>query len=233
MKSEIEEIFPKLDKIPESIAATFEAMIRCYLQTKHKTPELEKVRGFKRLGLVFDEDNRHVCFFKASEDAKKEAAVYLLDHPLDSHRSSSSDLIGFGGATPTVFIKTKEASGCLISFVEHDRPVGKFSPLEFKTLSPEIQKLCIFHIRFGSADCHGLNTISKIDAEGIHRLTPIDHEECFTSDVTLISYALVSILVILLSLAITSISFSLCSFVYEECGGKNLSMPMRLSRKKW
>lgn len=111
---------------------------------------------------------------------KKKVAVYLLDHPLSSHRYDSSDLIGFGGASPTVFIQTKETSGCLVSFVENDGVVGNynptysytdtphFQPLWFKTLPREINELCVFHIRFGNADYHDRNTLSKILAQGMH-----------------------------------------------------------------
>lgn len=116
----------------------------------------------------------------ANAQKKKKVVVYLLDHPLSSHRYDSSDLIGFGGASPTVFIQTKETSGCLVSFVENDGVVGNynptysytdtphFQPLWFKTLPREINELCVFHIRFGNADYHDRNTLSKILAQGMH-----------------------------------------------------------------
>ncbi|CAF2071091.1 unnamed protein product [Brassica oleracea var. botrytis] len=59
------------------------------------------------------------------------------------------------------------------------------------TLPQEIIKLSIFHLRFGNADCHDRNTVTKIDAQRVHRLTPVDHEECFT----LVSNSLVPILI--------------------------------------
>jgi len=137
----------------------------------------------------------------------------LLDHPISSHRSTSSDLIGFGGATPTVFNRTKE--GCLVSYVENDGVVGDFiTQFQFRTLPQEIHKLDIFHIRFGSTDCHDWNTISLIDAEGIHRLNFIDNEKCFNTEVSLIFfYVLVSIYVTLMSLTISS---SLCSIIFVQ-----------------
>ncbi|CAN7109588.1 unnamed protein product [Brassica rapa subsp. narinosa] len=124
MENEILEVFPKLDEIPPGIAIKFEEMIRCFLQTKSKNPTLKQFRVYKHLREVYDDEGKLVCFFKTSRDAKKEAAVYILDHPLSGHRSGSSELIGFGGATPTVFIRTQDASGCLVSFVENDGVVG-------------------------------------------------------------------------------------------------------------
>lgn len=95
------------------------------------------------------------------------------------------DLIVFGGATPTVFIQTKEISSCLVSFVGNNDVDGWFTPLGFKTTLRKIQKVCIFYNRFGNADCHDWNTLSKINAEWMHRLTPIDNEECFSANVSL------------------------------------------------
>lgn len=153
---------------------------------KIKTPTLEKFRVFKHVGQVYDYEGKLVCLFKASRDAKKEAAVYILDHPLSAHRSVSSELTGFGGATPTVFIRTEEASGCLVWFVENNNGViGDHKHYQFSTLPEGISKLSIFHLRFGCADSHERNTVTKIDAQKVHHLTPIDFEECFTGDVSL------------------------------------------------
>ncbi|KAL0834749.1 hypothetical protein Bca101_086638 [Brassica carinata] len=183
MDSGILEVFPKLDEVPSGIASKFKEMISCYLRTKIKTPTLEKFRVFKHVGQVYDDEGKLVCLFKASRDAKKEAAVYILDHPLSAHRSVSSELTGFGGATPTVFIRTEEASGCLVWFVENNNGVvGDYNPYQLSTLLEEISKLSIFHLRFGCADSHERNTVTKIDAQKVHHLTPIDFEECFTGD---------------------------------------------------
>ncbi|CAN7071379.1 unnamed protein product [Brassica oleracea var. botrytis] len=191
MDNGILEVFPKLDEVPPGIASQFEEMIRCYLQTKSKTPTLDIFRVFKHVGQVYDDEGKLVCLCKASRDAKKEAAVYILDHPLSAHRSVSSELTGFGGATPTVFIRTEEASGCLVWFVENNNGViGDHKHYQFSTLPEGISKLSIFHLRFGCADSHDRNTVTKIDAQKVHHLTPIDFEELTILFLVVVQYKL-------------------------------------------
>ncbi|KAF3528336.1 hypothetical protein DY000_02038024 [Brassica cretica] len=86
------------------------------------------------------------------------------------------------------FFKTsrdaKKEAAVYIHFLDtvpNDGVVGDHKPLVMiNTLPQEIIKLSIFHLRFGNADCHDRNTVTKIDAQRVHRLTPVDHEECFT-----------------------------------------------------
>ncbi|VVA94633.1 unnamed protein product [Arabis nemorensis] len=104
---------------------------------------------------------------------KKEAAVYLLDHPQHGHRSGSSSCLELSGTPPTVFIRTtKDMFGCLIRFVEFDATVLHTEIL--RTTPKEIPKVCISRIRFGYTDGHNGNTLVKEDANGIHRY----NEEC-------------------------------------------------------
>ncbi|XP_056860316.1 phosphatidylinositol 4-kinase gamma 2-like [Raphanus sativus] len=167
MENGILEVFPKLEKVPEEIGSKFKYMIACYLRTKRESSKLKPFRIFKHLGHVYNEEGDLVCLFKASRDAKREAAVYILDHPLTGHRSASSELIGFGGATPTSLHPDRG----------NIRMLGMF-----RTLPEEISRLSIFHLRFGCADSHARNTVTKVDAQKLHHLTPIDFEECFTGD---------------------------------------------------
>lgn len=67
------------------------------------------------------------CLFKRFRDddeeaARKEVAVYLLDHPPNSHRSLSETVYGFAGVRPTVFVRfrcnSEVVMGILVEFVD-------------------------------------------------------------------------------------------------------------------
>ncbi|CAN8323677.1 unnamed protein product [Cochlearia groenlandica] len=80
------------------------------------------------------------------------------------------------------FIKTKDTFGCLISFVLSDGDINKLTPVDFSSNYEELQKLCVLDIRFGNQDRNQNNILTKQDEDGIHRLIPINHAECYTGD---------------------------------------------------
>lgn len=186
MEIGFEETFPQLDRVPEPIAETLREMLQCYIQAKSKKGKLPRL-GWYNVCEVVDEKGEICCLLKTythEKYTKLEPAVYLLDHPLQGHRSDFSRCLGLSRVPATIYFRTKEDSGCLVKYVTHDSVAGEVKD-GLKTEPEEIQKLCITHIRFGSTDAHDANTLVRRDEKGIDRLIPVDHEESFNNGVRL------------------------------------------------
>ncbi|CAN8314604.1 unnamed protein product [Cochlearia groenlandica] len=170
------EIFPLLDMVSSSTATALTHMIDSYELAK-KCETLKTLDEFEHIQQVLDCDGETVCLFKTYGDndinGKIEAAVYILDQ----HHS------GLFGVPPTVFIRTADSVGCLITFVQSDGNISNLTPSNFSSSNyEELQKLCILDIRFGNKDRNPNNILTRKDEDGIHRLIPIDHAECFAGN---------------------------------------------------
>ncbi|VVB17179.1 unnamed protein product [Arabis nemorensis] len=173
-------IFPRLDQLPN---ARLQWMITCLPERNQEGP-LPRFRELNQMFQVLDATGQRVCLFKRFRadkeiSARKEAAVYLLDHPEDGPRSQSQTLSGFCGHAPTVFVRFRSEGqniiGILIEFVEAFQ--GPFDvnrvPIE------ELHKVCLVDLRFAVTDRQRQNVLTRLDDNGVLRYVPIYHGYSF------------------------------------------------------
>lgn len=140
---------------------------------------------------LMDEKMRKVAVFKpeVEEDgrwrkgkkANREVAAYLLDFPKDREGD------GFGGVPPTTMVRCMDfkgdrekrwTKGSLQQFIPNQKWYvhGERSDAIFSI--QDFQKMTLLDIRYGNTDRNQDNILNK---EG--KLIPIDHGECFPTEV--------------------------------------------------
>ncbi|XP_010460509.1 PREDICTED: phosphatidylinositol 4-kinase gamma 4 [Camelina sativa] len=182
---EEEEVFPSLSQLPSQVGAHLKKMYDC-LKEATLQGVLPPFKRYKHIYQVLDTDGNLRCLFKADQEecCRKEACVYLLDHPENGHRSLSQDIYGFSGVRPTLFVRrlkigTKTISGVLVEFVEPTGEIVDYPPPVVPM--DEIQKVAIADLRFGNIDRSPDNLLL---AEN-NSIVPIDHEMIFGIDYNL------------------------------------------------
>lgn len=130
---------------------------------------------------------------RVGEGALREVAAYLLDHPKNGPRSSSSEVIGFSGVPPTTMIRCLHKGfnhpggyecasknvkiGSLQMFRENDGNCEDIGPQAFPI--EDVHKISVLDIRLVNADRHAGNILFHKDAkDGRIHLIPIDHGYC-------------------------------------------------------
>ncbi|ESQ45838.1 hypothetical protein EUTSA_v10010592mg [Eutrema salsugineum] len=183
----MEEIFPTLAHLPRQLSTNFQQMID-WLRGCISQGELPKYRDLPNLFRISDEEGRLRCLFKKFDDgdeisAKKEASVYLLDHPMDAHRSESPNIKGFSGVLPTLFVRFSIGNanhmGVLIEYMESLCVIGHYEIKLEKMNMGELVAIGALDIRFGNMDRNQDNILVREDVDGIAHFTPVDHEMIF------------------------------------------------------
>ncbi|XP_062091398.1 phosphatidylinositol 4-kinase gamma 4-like [Humulus lupulus] len=124
---------------------------------------------------------------RVGEGALREVAAYLLDHPMNGHRSFIGDKEGFAGVPPTFLVKCfhKEFNhsgdmtpklGSLQKFMDNDGSCEDMGPGSFPV--KEVQKISVLDIRLANADRHAGNILLRKGENGQTELIPIDHGYC-------------------------------------------------------
>ncbi|CAA0838923.1 Phosphatidylinositol 4-kinase gamma 4 [Striga hermonthica] len=128
---------------------------------------------------------------RVGEGGIRECAVYLLDHPKNGRRSFSSDVAGFAGVPPTVYVRCLHESfnhpngdvgfksGSLQAFVDNEGSCEDVGPGSFPM--EEVHKIAVLDMRVANADRHAGNILRSKGAGGQVVLTPIDHGYCLPS----------------------------------------------------
>lgn len=187
--SEMEQIFPTLTNLPAQIASHLQSMISC-LENLDLSAPLPQYLSHEHIFEIRDSTNRLRCLFKRFRDddeeaARKEVAVYLLDHPPNSHRSLSETVYGFAGVRPTVFVRfrcnSEVVMGILVEFVDEAYVIDQ-DYYHWPISTDDIQSIVLLDIRFGNMDRNRENILLKED-EGVAHLIPIDHECSFANEV--------------------------------------------------
>lgn len=122
------------------------------------------------------------------EGAFREAAAYLLDHPLNGRREITGEAMGFAGVPPTGLVTCKHKGfnhphgvtpkvGSLQKFMKNNGSCEDIGPGSFPV--EEVHKISVLDIRLANADRHSGNILFKKDSEtGRTSLIPIDHGYC-------------------------------------------------------
>ncbi|KAK8954114.1 Polyubiquitin 8 [Platanthera zijinensis] len=122
---------------------------------------------------------------RVGEGALREAAAYILDHPIGGPRSSSSNQAGFAGVPPTALVRCirggygeKEIKiGSLQMFVKNHGSCEDVGPQAFPV--EEVHKIAVLDLRLANADRHAGNILlSRDEEDGRVMLVPIDHGYC-------------------------------------------------------
>lgn len=122
---------------------------------------------------------------RVGEGALREAAAYILDHPIGGPRSSSSNQVGFAGVPPTAMVRCIRGSygkneikiGSLQMFVKNHGSCEDVGPQAFPV--EEVHKIAVLDLRLANADRHAGNILLSRDGEdGRVVLVPIDHGYC-------------------------------------------------------
>lgn len=140
---------------------------------------------------LMDEKMRKVAVFKPEEEedgcsrkgekANREVAAYLLDFPKDSEED------GFGGVPPTTMVRCMDfkgdrekrwAKGSLQQFIPNKKWYVRGERSDAIFSIQDFQKMTLLDIRYGNTDRNQDNILNK---EG--KLIPIDHGECFPTEV--------------------------------------------------
>ncbi|GAB4861588.1 Phosphatidylinositol 4-kinase gamma 4 [Ancistrocladus abbreviatus] len=125
---------------------------------------------------------------RVGEGAFREAAAYLLDHPISGPRAISGEMVGFAGVPPTGLVKILHRGfnhpkgitvkvGSLQKFVKNYGSCEDIGPNSFPV--EEVHKISVLDIRLANADRHAGNILLSKDGEtGETVLIPIDHGYC-------------------------------------------------------
>lgn len=122
---------------------------------------------------------------RVGEGALREAAAYILDHPISGPRSSFSNEIGFSGVPPTVMVRCLHGGhgkedikiGSLQMFMKNHGSCEDIGPQSFPI--EEVHKIAVLDLRLANADRHAGNILLCREGEnGRVALVPIDHGYC-------------------------------------------------------
>ncbi|GAB2291101.1 Phosphatidylinositol 4-kinase gamma 4 [Dionaea muscipula] len=125
---------------------------------------------------------------RVGEGAFREAAAYVLDHPMNGQRGVSDKEVGFAGVPPTGLVKCLHRGlnnplnitvkiGSLQKFMKSNGSCEDIGPKAFPV--EEVHKISVLDIRLANADRHAGNILwSKDEESGRIVLIPIDHGYC-------------------------------------------------------
>ncbi|CAA7023333.1 unnamed protein product [Microthlaspi erraticum] len=187
----MDEVFPVLSEIPVQLRTHFQQMISWLDQADDVLPRYEI---FEHIYQVLDEEGTLRCLFKEPQDgsevsAKKEACVYLLDHPYNNQRSRSENIYGYAGVLPTVFVRftkgNRNMMGVLIDYVETVGNVAEYSTRypHAPISAAQMEKVAMLDLRLGNMDRNPDNMLVRLDDGGSPHVIPIDHEMIFANEV--------------------------------------------------
>lgn len=116
---------------------------------------------------------------KKGYKANREVAAFILDHPAQEGGE------GFGRVPPTSFARARYTNGETTDW--DSGSLQQYVPNQEWNQRPEVfaiddvQRLSLVDVRFGNNDRHNGNILNSNTNGG--RLIPIDHGECFPTEV--------------------------------------------------